>query len=213
MGEPVTVAVVEDDPDVRELHCLRLREEYDVVTMADGTEALRRIEGEEVLLLDRRLPGPDGDTVTRRLRSRGYHGAIAMVTGERPDPAVADLPVDEYVLKPLDGAELRSLVDRLERRLDVTEPVRELLAMVSRRARLEELDDGPRMVDSEAYRSLLRRIDRQYRRVLDDVDSPDRIATVASETLDPTIDPPDVLEKSRKTVRSIESTPGTGQEL
>ncbi|WP_136689723.1 response regulator transcription factor [Halorhabdus amylolytica] len=213
MGESVTVAIVEDDPDVLELHRLRLLEEYDVVTIADGTEALHRIEDEDVLLLDRRLPGPDGDVVARRLRAEGYQGAIAMVTGERPEPAVADLPVDDYVIKPIDRSELRSLVDRLLTRLDAPEPVREWFAMVSRRGRLEDANDRMHLSDSSAYQSLVRRIDRQYRQIIGDAASHDRIAKMAGNTLDPTIGLPDPVDGPRRNARSIEATPGPGQEL
>ncbi|WP_135662828.1 response regulator transcription factor [Halorhabdus rudnickae] len=213
MGEPVTVAVVEDDPDLRELHRLRLEAEYDVVTIANGTEALSRIAAEDVLLLDRNLPETDGDSIARELRARGYRGAVAMVTSERPDPAVATLPIDEYVTKPLDSEELLSLVDRLTTRLDAPEPIRDLFAMETRRHRLENTPNSGDLVESDPYRSLSRRIDRQYYRVTVDGFPLERIAAFAGNALEQTIVLPDEIGSSRGDPGTVEATPGPGQEL
>jgi len=193
MARPATVAVVEDDPDVRELHRLRLRDAYDVVTIPDGTTALSRPRDADVYLLDRELPDLDGDAVARRLRSRGFDGAIAMVTGQRPEPAIATLPIGEYVTKPVDGPALQSLVDRLEARLEAPDAIRELFGMVSRRGRLEDAHDRATLSDTDAYCALSRRLEDQSRRVHDGPVSPERVAALAEGSLDPTLDRPNVI--------------------
>ncbi|MFB6200601.1 MAG: response regulator transcription factor [Halorhabdus sp.] len=179
MGADVTVAVVEDDPDLRELHRIRLTPEYLVETFTDGRTALDRINDQEVLLLDRNLPAIDGDTVARQLRKDGYQGAIAMVTSQRPDPAIASVPIDEYVRKPVDRDSLLSIVDRLEHRLDASDSVRALLAMVTRRYRLEDAHPDGSLSRSDSYQSLTRQIEREYHRVRNDEATRTDITTFA----------------------------------
>lgn len=61
------VLVVEDEPDIRLLVAIQLRTSgYEVTEAATGEEGLERLGGADVLL-DVRLPGPDGFEVLVRL--------------------------------------------------------------------------------------------------------------------------------------------------
>ncbi|WEL17006.1 Rec domain [Halorhabdus sp. SVX81] len=186
MDAPVSVLVVEDDPDLRCLHRLWLAEDYDVTAVADGESALEAaVETVDVVLLDRDLPGMDGDGVARRLNADGFQGLIAMVTGREPDPSIATLPIDEYVTKPVEAAELRAVVDRLAARQQVPPAVRTLFGSVTRRARLES-SLGCRPADSDAFAELTRRIDDQWATVRRDT-SRAQLASMAADCLPPVL--------------------------
>ena len=77
MDEPrrrPTILVVEDDPDLRLVHSEILSHEgYEVLTAADGIEALEVVETEgppAMILLDLRMPRMNGWDLANRLRER-----------------------------------------------------------------------------------------------------------------------------------------------
>jgi adenylate cyclase len=139
VAEPRTrILVVDDSPD--EAYFMRMRleaEQYDVLTAANGTDALQLIINDlaDLILLDVGLPDIDGFEVCRRIRSweaemHGYEHVlpIIMVTG-RPtqDRANAlEAGADDFLNKPVNHVELlarvrsllriKSLHDQLEAR-------------------------------------------------------------------------------------------------
>ncbi|MFW6385383.1 MAG: response regulator transcription factor [Halodesulfurarchaeum sp.] len=166
MGEEATIQIVEDDPGVRQLHERWLRDDFEVRSVADGESAIEcATEAVDVFLLDRNLPGITGDQVARALRSEGYSGMIAMVTANDPDEVVGTLPIDEYVTKPIDKSALTAVVERLLARLECPPVERELLAMLTRKHRLESASNGAKLATSETYENLLERIETHCQRV------------------------------------------------
>lgn len=188
MGVSASILVVEDDPDLRSLHRLWLAEDYDVQAVADGESALEAADGTvDVVLLDRDLPGFDGDTVARRLEGDGFRGSIAMVTGQAPDLAVATLPIDDYVTKPIDAAEFEAVVDRLLARRTVPPAVQTLFGLLTRRARLEASLDPDHLADSDSFEGLTRRIDSQWETVKKETATA-QVPSVAETCLPPVVD-------------------------
>ncbi|MGI6414923.1 MAG: response regulator [Thermoguttaceae bacterium] len=103
-----SVLVVEDEEDIRKLLSYTLlKEGYEVAGVASGEEALASAESQppDLVLLDLMLPGVDGLTVCRKLRSspRTAGAAIVMLTakGEEAD-VVAGLNAgaNDYITKP-----------------------------------------------------------------------------------------------------------------
>ncbi|ERJ07186.1 HoxA-like transcriptional regulator protein [Halorhabdus tiamatea SARL4B] len=188
MGVSVSILVVEDDPDLRSLHRLWLAEDYDVQAVADGESALEHADGTvDVVLLDRDLPGIDGDTVARRLDSNGFRGSIAMVTGQAPDPSVATLPIEDYVTKPVDAGELGAVVDRLIARRAVPPSVQTLFGLLTRRARLEASLDPGHLADSDSVEELTQRIDGEWETVRAETPAA-QVLSMAEECLPPVVD-------------------------
>jgi len=73
--------VVDDEPDIREW--LRVALDlagWDVADVADGTAALRRISGEgpNLVVIDYRMPGLDGQACIAELRKRGVRSNIVL---------------------------------------------------------------------------------------------------------------------------------------
>ncbi|HEV3002236.1 MAG TPA: response regulator transcription factor [Solirubrobacteraceae bacterium] len=123
MATALRILVVDDEAELREL--LRRsfsREGHDVVTVADGHEALEHASGDgfDVVLLDVALgPGPSGYDVARALRAQRNVVPIIMLTAlDTEADAVQGLEAgaDDYVTKPFGLAELRSRIRAVLRR-------------------------------------------------------------------------------------------------
>ncbi|QDB78220.1 response regulator transcription factor [Georgenia sp. 311] len=114
--------VVDDEPNIRELLTTSLRfAGFDVVSAADGNEAMRlAVEAEpDLIVLDVMLPDMDGFTVTRRLREKGHHTPVLFLTA-RDDMSdkVTGLTVggDDYVTKPFSLEEVVARIRAILRR-------------------------------------------------------------------------------------------------
>lgn len=86
---------------------------------AEGAEEILETEEIDLVLLDIRLPGKDGLTLTRELRSRSEIGII-LVTGKQDDiDRIIGLEcgADEYVTKPFNPREILARVKNLTRRV------------------------------------------------------------------------------------------------
>jgi two-component system phosphate regulon response regulator PhoB len=103
-----TVLIVEDEEDIRELVSYHLlKEGYQVAGAASGEEALATAEAQppDLILLDLMLPGVDGLTVCRRLRSnpRTESVPILMLTAKGEESDIVgglNLGANDYVTKP-----------------------------------------------------------------------------------------------------------------
>jgi two-component system alkaline phosphatase synthesis response regulator PhoP len=118
------VLVVEDEPDVAELLRYNLQKEgWDVLTVADGADALRRTRETrpDVVLLDIMVPQLNGWEVCRRLKQDPETLAVPviMVTGrvEEGDKVLGfELGADDYVTKPFSPRELIARIRAVLRR-------------------------------------------------------------------------------------------------
>ena len=115
------IMVVEDEPVLLEtLAYNMIRQGYDVVTAADGHEAigLARKERPSLLVLDVMLPGVDGFEVCRVLRQE-MTIPILMLTArtEEVDKIVGlEVGADDYMTKPFSMRELQARIKALLRR-------------------------------------------------------------------------------------------------
>ncbi|MFO1432897.1 MAG: winged helix-turn-helix domain-containing protein [Candidatus Competibacteraceae bacterium] len=114
--------VVEDDPASRALLVSYFVTEGYRVSEADrGDGLLERLAADpaEVVLLDIKLPGTDGLTLTRQLRAHSEIGIILVTgKGDAVDRIVGlELGADAYVTKPFNPRELLAQVKTLLRRI------------------------------------------------------------------------------------------------
>jgi two-component system response regulator ResD len=117
------VLIADDDEVVRDVVRRYLeRDGHDVTVAGDGNEALRILNSEhiDVAVLDVMMPGPDGLTLCRTLRSGGgYPVPVILLTalGEEDD-RIAGLQAgaDDYVTKPFSPRELALRVRSVLRR-------------------------------------------------------------------------------------------------
>lgn len=121
MSASAKVLVVDDDPRVCRLLARYLaREGYAVSTTANGEELPRLMATEQpdLVILDLVMPGKDGLTLARELRSQS-DVPIIMLTGKTDivDKVVGlELGADDYVTKPFDERELLARVRSVLRR-------------------------------------------------------------------------------------------------
>jgi DNA-binding response OmpR family regulator len=120
-----TVLVVDDEPIVREVVVRYLeREGYRTLEAADGRRARELLERESpsLVVLDLMLPGTDGLSLCRWIRSRSDMPVIMLTArGEETDRIVGlEIGADDYVTKPFSPRELAARVRTVMRRS--TEP-------------------------------------------------------------------------------------------
>lgn len=113
------ILVAEDEQAVRESLAEVLREEgYEVVAVADGTEALRALEEREfdLVLSDIRMPGADGLEVLQRTREIAPQTLVLLMTAHATvETAVEAIRrgAQDYLLKPIIFDDLLHKIDHL----------------------------------------------------------------------------------------------------
>jgi CheY-like chemotaxis protein len=114
LGRPVTVLIVDDEPDV--LFLLRLTLEtagYDVVEAAHGEEALRTIRSSkpEVVVTDLMMPVMDGRELIRHVRAEPDTADLPiMLLSANPDHSSG---ADRVMRKPFNPRDLTRAIDEL----------------------------------------------------------------------------------------------------
>ena len=121
------IVVVDDDTRIRDLLRRYLSQEGFDVLLAEDARALQRImqrETVDLLVLDVMLPGEDGLSICKRLRSEGVRTPIIMLTakGEDTDRITGlDIGADDYLGKPFNPRELLARIQAVLRRRPVAE--------------------------------------------------------------------------------------------
>jgi DNA-binding response OmpR family regulator len=118
---PARILLVDDEPPIQTLLSYPLQKDgYDVVTAADGREALERFEQvtPDLVVLDVMMPRMDGLETCRRLRARSPVPIIMLTAkSEELDKVLGlELGADDYITKPFSVREFRSRVKAALRR-------------------------------------------------------------------------------------------------
>ena len=121
MSSPAHVLVVDDEPAIGDLIRNYLTRHGMRVSVAAGGEEMRRIMAEDpvdLVLLDLGLPGEDGLSLTRHIRTHSNVGVIIVTgSGESVDRIVSlELGADDFVSKPFDLRELLARIRSVLRR-------------------------------------------------------------------------------------------------
>jgi two-component system KDP operon response regulator KdpE len=115
------VLIVDDEPQL--LRALRINltaRKYDVVTAADGEQALKAVAERhpDLVILDLGLPGMDGVEVIRQLRTWTPVPIVVLSgrTDSRDKVDALDVGADDYVTKPFSIDELLARIRAVTRR-------------------------------------------------------------------------------------------------
>ncbi len=114
-----TILLIDDDPDFLQIMERWLRDTYDVDCSHSGASALAYLDRKrpDLILLDYEMPGMNGDTVMRRIRSNPANDRVPIIflTGKNDKEGVMKIlenKPDGYLLKSMPRDEL---LDALER--------------------------------------------------------------------------------------------------
>ena len=116
------ILVVDDEQSIRELLEFNLKKNgYETLTAADGLEALQKVEGTDLILLDLMLPEIDGIEVCRRLKTAAKTADIPIIMltakAEEVDRIIGlEMGADDYVAKPFSMRELMARIKAVLRR-------------------------------------------------------------------------------------------------
>ncbi|WP_166336095.1 response regulator transcription factor [Sphingobacterium chungjuense] len=117
MEKEITIAVVEDDENLRFLVSHRLQtENYQVLQLGDGLEAEKEILAKQpdIVLLDWMLPGKEGIEVCQSVRKAGFENIIIMMTAKSQDVDKIDAysyGVSDYITKPFNMDVLVAMIE------------------------------------------------------------------------------------------------------
>lgn len=117
MEKEITVAVVEDDENLRFLVSHRLQtENYNVLQVGDGIQAEELILAQkpDIVLLDWMLPGKEGIEVCESVRKSGFENIIIMMTAKAQDVDKIDAyshGVTDYITKPFNMDVLVAMIE------------------------------------------------------------------------------------------------------
>jgi two-component system response regulator MprA len=118
-----TILIVDDDRKITDMLRRTLAYEgYQVVTAADGHEALAKAQAQrpDLVVLDWLMPGPDGVEVTKRIRETDDTPILMLTARDAVEDRVTGLDggADDYLVKPFTPAELLARIRALLRRTE-----------------------------------------------------------------------------------------------
>ena len=121
----ISVLIVEDDPNIRELLQLYLEKDgYAVTLAADGGQGLEKFRSikPDLVLLDVMMPVMDGWEVCKAIRQESNAPVIMLTAKGETDDKVMGLKAgaDDYVTKPFEMKELLARIEAVLRRSDRT---------------------------------------------------------------------------------------------
>lgn len=144
------ILIADDEPNLRRVLSAQLiKDGYDVEAVPSGTEALKALRENhvDVVVTDLRMPGIDGMELLKHVALEHPGVPVIMITAHGTvDTAVEALKLGafDYVTKPFDKDEFRSVVRKAARTRDARQRD---VAPVSRGARFRIIGESPAMQD------------------------------------------------------------------
>jgi DNA-binding NtrC family response regulator len=138
------VLVVDDDVGLRESLRVILEDDYEVLEVPDGTQALEVVRSFQVdlVLLDIRLPGMDGIAVLERLKALDEQVEVILVTAVkevRSAVAAMKLGAFDYLTKPFEEEEVLAAIRRALEKRSLEREVVFLRSELARRHNFSEI--------------------------------------------------------------------------
>jgi DNA-binding response OmpR family regulator len=149
------ILIIDDDANIREIIAKSMEYEgYRCIEAEDGPSGLSsaQMPGADLILLDLMLPGMDGITVLKNLRSSGVSTPVIILTakGDEADKVIGlGFGADDYLVKPFSVRELAARVEAVLRRASAQtmrvpsmQPVREDEAVMQKREKTRAGAEG-----------------------------------------------------------------------
>ncbi|NTV45892.1 MAG: response regulator transcription factor [Chlorobiales bacterium] len=121
------VLIIDDEPSMLKVLSHFLSKHYDVISRADGLEALQFLQGGQVpdmIVADVMMPNIDGYEFIKNVRASGFFKDIPLImlsSNEKSDDRIKCLKLgaDDYLTKPFNPEELLARIQSLFRRVKV----------------------------------------------------------------------------------------------
>ncbi len=132
------VLIADDEKNMRWVLSEALAAEgYEVIQAADGKEALTAVEEQhpDLLVLDHKMPSPDGMEVLRKIRANGEDLPVIMLTAHGNVATAVEAMkagATEYLTKPFDLGDLKLSIEKAIRISELSDEVRRLRAELDR---------------------------------------------------------------------------------
>ncbi len=143
MGDVRRILIADDEKNMRwVLEETLSKDGYEVIQAKDGKEALEAVSKTppDLMVLDHKMPAPDGMAVLREVRGKGLTFPIIMLTAHgNVQTAVEAMKAgaSEYLTKPFDLDELKLAIDKAVRVADLAEEVEHLREEVDKEYDIE----------------------------------------------------------------------------
>lgn len=105
------------------------------------------------------MPSMSGEEVLETIQDTNLSVQVAMVSGIDPDFDLIDLPVDDYLQKPVDRPTLQELVEQLLLRQTYHPTVQKFFVCTAKLDCLATVKSTSEMVENEQYLSLRAKAD------------------------------------------------------
>lgn len=160
-GSTARALVVDDEPLLTDLISEWVMEKWACETANSGSEALDRLDDSfDIVLLDRQMPDVSGEEVLDEIRKRGLPTQVMMVSGVEPDFDIVELPIDDYLKKPVDRPELQEKIEQLLMRRTYHPNLQKFFICVAKLDQLEKAKSATELTDDERYLTLKAEADK-----------------------------------------------------
>lgn len=151
------ILVIEDNDAQAEMYKRWLEPKYSANIATTYDEVLKEYTGDEkVILLDRKLKESEAEDIIDSLEGIKDKN-IVVITGMEPDLGLLDMPINDYLIKPIDRGKLRDTVRKVLEAERKTDKAQKLLQLLSKK---QILDDKPTDTrEKQEYQKLVKRID------------------------------------------------------
>jgi len=112
------IVVVDDDQGILESFDAMLGDDYPLVTLENGFEAIEYVKSHKpkLIFLDIKMPGMDGIEVLKRLRQEKVDAAVVIVTATTKahyEEEAENLGISGYLHKPFEVDEVEDITRRV----------------------------------------------------------------------------------------------------
>lgn len=151
--------VVDDEQKLADMYTKWLEDQYNVETAYNGEQAIKKAdENTKLVLLDRMMPDISGKQVLKTLRDSIDNFYAVMLTAKDPEPEIADMEIDDYMVKPVSQDELNNKIEEVLDRQQFNDLKQQLKALTSKKQVLEDKISDQDLKQTQQYRQLVQKI-------------------------------------------------------
>lgn len=154
------ILVVDDDRLLGDLLGEWVREKWECDTVYDGREAMAKMnDGVDIVLLDRQMPGMSGEEVLEEIRNERFPAQVLMVSAVEPDFELLELPIDDYLQKPVTRPSLQAKIEELLLRRIYLPTVEKFFVCMAKLEVLETTKSPTELAENDRYLELRMKAD------------------------------------------------------